>query len=336
MKRLVRCQEGKHGPSRRRIYANILILAGVIFLAVGLFGRVGGFIGSILGNIEAGKNSRVLAGVLGVLLIVGGGWLHEESHKSAASVPSPVAPASRSTPAPSTSPAGTASPSVVAGGPHESPSGRAMDSTPSPRVAPSAPGVPVLAADRKNLPASPSPAASDDRLIGTWTDLTPDGGRRSSIKRIEITRVGQGLAAHIWHFCPAGECDYGIHKLEISGTAPVYDFTLGDRRYVGSLNLYASGVVISSIDVFEPGTSNRWHHNRGFAKSTLSEKGQSAFIRYFDAPSPKASVMAPGGAWSFRFGKSSVEDAAQDALQRCQERGFPGCRVILLNNDAAE
>jgi hypothetical protein len=180
--------------------------------------------------------------------------------------------------------------------------------------------------------------ASGFRRSSHWNldDLTPDGGRRSGIKRIEITRVGQGLAAHIWHFCPAGECDYGIHKLEISGTAPVYDFTLGDRRYMGSLNLYASGVVISSIDVFEPGTSNRWHHNRVFAKSTLSEKGQSAFIRYFDAPSPKAFVTAPGGAWSFRFGKSSVEDAAQDALQGCQERGFPGCRVILLNNDAAE
>ena len=35
--------------------ANILILAGVIFLAVGLFGHIGGFIGSIFGNIEAGK-----------------------------------------------------------------------------------------------------------------------------------------------------------------------------------------------------------------------------------------------------------------------------------------
>lgn len=51
--------------------ANILILAGVIFLAVGLFGRVGGFIGSIFGNIEAGQNSRVIAGVMGAFLIVG-------------------------------------------------------------------------------------------------------------------------------------------------------------------------------------------------------------------------------------------------------------------------
>ena len=52
--------------------ANILIIAGVIFLSVGLFGRVGGFIGSIFGNIEAGKGSRILGGLLGALLILGG------------------------------------------------------------------------------------------------------------------------------------------------------------------------------------------------------------------------------------------------------------------------
>jgi|HubBroStandDraft_6_1064221.scaffolds.fasta_scaffold497989_2 hypothetical protein len=87
--------------------ANILILAGIIFLAVGIFGRVGGFIGSIFGNIEAGKNSRVLAGTLGLLLIVGGGWMHEGNHKSPASNLSP------STPDSGTSPAGTTSPSVA-------------------------------------------------------------------------------------------------------------------------------------------------------------------------------------------------------------------------------
>jgi len=70
--------------------ANILILAGVIFVAVGLFGRVGGFIGSIFGNIEAGKNSRVLAGVLGVFLIVGGGWLHERGDQATAKGSSPT------------------------------------------------------------------------------------------------------------------------------------------------------------------------------------------------------------------------------------------------------
>ena len=30
--------------------ANILILAGIMFVAVGLFGRIGGFIGSIFGT----------------------------------------------------------------------------------------------------------------------------------------------------------------------------------------------------------------------------------------------------------------------------------------------
>jgi hypothetical protein len=61
--------------------ANILILAGVVFVAVGIFGRMGGFSGSIFGNIEAGRNSRALAGVLGLLLIGGGAWLHERGDK---------------------------------------------------------------------------------------------------------------------------------------------------------------------------------------------------------------------------------------------------------------
>ncbi|MGH9432825.1 MAG: hypothetical protein ACRD3T_14895 [Terriglobia bacterium] len=70
--------------------ANILILAGIIFVAVGLFGHIGGFIGSIFGSIEAGKKARVLSGVLGVALIVGGGWMHEQADKQAA-VPNPSA-----------------------------------------------------------------------------------------------------------------------------------------------------------------------------------------------------------------------------------------------------
>lgn len=64
--------------------ANILILAGIVFAAVGLFGKVGGFIGSIFGSIEAGKNSRILSGALGVVLIVGGGWMHEQADNQAA------------------------------------------------------------------------------------------------------------------------------------------------------------------------------------------------------------------------------------------------------------
>ena len=87
--------------------ANILILAGVIFLAVGLFGHIGGFIGSIFGNIEAGKSSRILAAVFGTALILGGAWMHQQSDKTAphAAAPSEPAPNStnKTTPAPDAS-----------------------------------------------------------------------------------------------------------------------------------------------------------------------------------------------------------------------------------------
>lgn len=55
---------------------NLLILAGLVFLVVGVFGKVGGFIGNILGQIQAGEKARILAGVLGAALVVVGIYMH--------------------------------------------------------------------------------------------------------------------------------------------------------------------------------------------------------------------------------------------------------------------
>lgn len=62
--------------------ANLLILAGIIFLAVGLFGRVGGFLGKIFGAIEAGQGARVLSGCVGLALVIGGVVLHSQVDSS--------------------------------------------------------------------------------------------------------------------------------------------------------------------------------------------------------------------------------------------------------------
>jgi hypothetical protein len=233
------CQEEGMDHLADAPIANILILAGVIFLAVGLFGRVGGFIGSIFGNIEAGKNSRVLAGVLGACLIVGGGWLHEDSHKPATSAPASLVPATnRPTAAPATPasiPATAVSPAATPNVPADPPKAQALTSHRAPDAkTPPAPATagPAMAADRENLPPPNAVSPINDRLAGSWNNLTPDAG---GIKRIEIVRVGQDVDAHIWHSCSSGECDYGIHRLVMSGTAPAYDFTRGNRRYVGSL-----------------------------------------------------------------------------------------------------
>jgi len=315
--------------------ANILILAGVIFLAVGVFGRVGGFIGSIFGNIEAGKNSRVLAGVLGLSLIVGGGWLHEESHKPIASNPSPPAPAPSTSAASSTAPAGTASPSVVPAVPRAVPKAKAPAAQPSPMTTrPSAASeASTPAAARDDLPTSSPPAAGDNRLVGIWTNLTP---RADSIKRLEVVRSGQGLNVHVWYSCPSGDCDVGFHRLDVSGGTPAYEYNDSNLRRVGSLNNYAPGIVLLTVDLFEPGMLNHRRRNWVFVKSTLSKNVQGAFARYLDAPSEKAFAMAPGGAWSFQFKAASADKARQAALKICEKQGLRSCRIILLNNDATE
>ena len=360
--------------------ANILILAGIIFLAVGIFGRVGGFIGSIFGNIEAGKNSRVLAGTLGLLLILGGGWMHEGNHKSPGANPSPTTPASSTSPganpspaaaasstspganpspaatasttapasnpspataAPSRSPAsstshkGTTSPSVAPDVPREVPKAKAPAAQPAPlkTMPPAAPEAATPRTARDNSPTLNPPVVGDDRLVGLWTNLTPQA---DNIKRLQIVRVGQALDAHIWYSCPLGECDQGVHRLHISGNIATYDITAGDRRRLGTLKLHNPAVLLLTVDILETGTQHRWHHNWVLVKSTLSEKTQSAFARYLIAPNQKAFAMAPGGAWSYRFKEHSAAAAGQVALQNCEKSGMPGCRIILLNNDAPE
>jgi hypothetical protein len=64
--------------------ANILALAGIVFLAVGIFGHVGGYLGNILGAIEAGRNARVLSGLLGTVLLVGGVVMHYQADQARA------------------------------------------------------------------------------------------------------------------------------------------------------------------------------------------------------------------------------------------------------------
>jgi hypothetical protein len=307
--------------------ANILILAGVIFLAVGLFGRVGGFIGSIFGNIEAGKNSRVLAGVLGTFLIVGGGWLHEEGQKPAASNAQPAAPSATTPSASTTTPASIPSPASSA------PAAGTTPSAVKPGVAYRSPKMTALAATRESLPTSPAPRVGADRLLGTWTNLTP---RSDSIKKLDVVRSGQGLNVHVWYSCPSGDCDVGFHSLDTTGSTPTYEYNDSNRHRVGSLNHYSPGVVLLTMDLFDPGMQNHVRRNWVFVKSTASDKVQDAFSRYLSKPGHKAFAMAPRGMWSYHFGAGSDDAAAQSALKECEERGAPGCRILLLNDDAAE
>ena len=160
--------------------ANLLILAGVIFLAVGIFGRVGGFVGKIFGNIEAGGNSRVLAGILGVLLTIGGGWLHHDGDKSAAK---PSEPASTTTQPAATQPATPAQPSssanTVSAGmatPPAQPNAGHYTAPANPASTPAGerkalPTHSDTKAEKATAPSTPPPVNEiDERLIGTWTN----------------------------------------------------------------------------------------------------------------------------------------------------------------------
>lgn len=319
--------------------ANILILAGVIFLAVGLFGRIGGFIGSIFGNIEAGKNSRVLAGLLGGLLILGGGWMHQQGDKAAASHSTPANPAV--TPA-----AVVPNPSNASVVPVPAPAATTPMS-PAPHIAPapsnSKTTEPTMAAKRENLPLAPVPESApiahslpsfDGRIIGTWTNVIPPQGDGST--RIQIVRAESGLEFHMWRKCGSGECDMGVHHLAPSGNTSNFDFVYSNRRIVGSMKVYAPSVLLLSVDVYEPGTQNHAHHNRVFANSSLSGQTQVAFSRYLDAPGPKAFAMTPAGAWSSYRKANTSEEAAQLALQYCQNRGWRDCRIILVGDEGPQ
>lgn len=313
--------------------ANILILAGVIFLAVGLFGRIGGFIGSIFGNIEAGKNSRVLAGVLGSVLIVGGIWMHQQGDKSAAShaTPAAIAPATDGASAPATTAATTPSVKPAAADPAK---GKPTAESTANKVHPSGDPAVSPATGRENAPSSKLVPVGDRRLIRTWSNVIPATG--NTVAKIEVVHSAQGLDAHIWNACDTGVCDYGVHHLAVSGNTSTYDFTKGNRRYVGTMIVYAPEILLLSVDSYEPGTSNHWHHTRVLSNPDLQGKTQVALSRYVDSPGPKAFAMTPGGSYSFKLKANTVEEAAKTVIQQCEDRAWRDCRVILLNDEGPQ
>lgn len=316
--------------------ANILILAGVIFLAVGLFGHIGGFIGSIFGNIEAGKSSRILAAVFGTALILGGAWMHQQSDRPASHAAAPTEPAinvsTKVSPATDANTDSKTTPPLSHADANPKQAKLTADASipkkPQPYVAPT-----IASADRDRLPASPV-TVGDDRLIGTWTNVIPPNV--DGISRIQIIRAGSGLDAHFWSKCNSGECDSGIHHLAVSGNTSTCEIVNGDRRRVISMSVYAPSVLLMSIDVYDVGNSPHVRHNRVFANSNLPGKIQVAFSQYLDSPGQKAFAMAPSGRCAWHLRSSTADEAAQRALQNCQNHGWLDCRIILLNDEGPQ
>jgi dienelactone hydrolase len=64
----------------------------------------------------------------------------------------------------------------------------------------------------------------------------------------------------------------------------------------------------------------------------VGDSGRAAYRVFLDEPPPKAFVIGPGGAWSWRSGRP---DAMGSALASCQQRTAPraGCQLYAVDDD---
>lgn len=113
----------------------------------------------------------------------------------------------------------------------------------------------------------------------------------------------------------------------------MYDYAGPRRHRKTSLHLFSPQVLLISVDISLPERS--WRNNWVFAKSTMPDKMRDNFTHYFDSANPKALAAAPSGPLAPAAG-SSAEDAKKAALRNCEKGGVQGCKVILVNDDAAE
>jgi dienelactone hydrolase len=67
----------------------------------------------------------------------------------------------------------------------------------------------------------------------------------------------------------------------------------------------------------------------------LAEGGRKAFAHYRTAGPHKAFATSPKGAFGWRAGRRTVEEARQGALENCAKRA-PDCRIVLIDEAAAQ
>lgn len=67
----------------------------------------------------------------------------------------------------------------------------------------------------------------------------------------------------------------------------------------------------------------------------LGENGRKAFAHYRTAGPHKAFAMSPKGAFGWRAGRRTVEEARQGALENCAKRA-PDCRIVIIDEAAQQ
>ncbi|PWC34192.1 CocE/NonD family hydrolase [Azospirillum sp. TSO35-2] len=64
----------------------------------------------------------------------------------------------------------------------------------------------------------------------------------------------------------------------------------------------------------------------------LSAANRAKFGAYVDAPGNKAFAVAPDGAFGWKSGMASTQDAQRGALDNCNKYASQGCRVVIIND----
>lgn len=166
---------------------NLLVLAGLVFVAIAV-------LGNITAKINPSKNGRIASGVVGAALIAGGLMFHA---------------ASDTTRAPATPPVGTA----------------AVATQPAAAGTASNAAAPAAASAAETQPATAGGAApAAGSLDGTWLAQKAHG---KAINRIVIRQQGGQALVHAWMNCTQPACDLGEQPATLANGAADVQFVSG-------------------------------------------------------------------------------------------------------------
>lgn len=67
----------------------------------------------------------------------------------------------------------------------------------------------------------------------------------------------------------------------------------------------------------------------------LSERGRISFLDFLDAAKHKAFALSANGHYNWRSGAEDLQEATDQAMQRCQQSANQPCRIVTVDDDAA-
>ncbi|OAN50755.1 dienelactone hydrolase [Paramagnetospirillum marisnigri] len=70
--------------------------------------------------------------------------------------------------------------------------------------------------------------------------------------------------------------------------------------------------------------------------SGLSDKGRAAYAQFLDAGRHKAFAMSKTGAYGWRSGRSSTDEAMEEALEKCTNFSTKRCFLVMVDDEAIQ